>query len=211
MSHGALSAEAHETVAIALNSIGARANTGEGGEDPGSLPQRAQLVDQAGRLGPLRRHARVPRVRRRAPDQDRPGLEARRGRPAPGAQGHGRDRPPAAHAARRGADLAAAASRHLLDRGPRAARLRPAAGEPARRDLREARLVGGRRAGRRRMRQGARRRRPYRRCRRRHRREPALVDQERRRSLGDRAGRGAADARRARVCGVACGCGSTAA
>jgi glutamate synthase domain-containing protein 2/glutamate synthase domain-containing protein 1/glutamate synthase domain-containing protein 3 len=34
MSHGALSAEAHETVAIALNSIGASANTGEGGEDP---------------------------------------------------------------------------------------------------------------------------------------------------------------------------------
>jgi glutamate synthase (ferredoxin) len=34
MSHGALSAEAHETVAIALNSIGARANTGEGGEHP---------------------------------------------------------------------------------------------------------------------------------------------------------------------------------
>ncbi len=34
MSHGALSAEAHETVAIALNRLGARANTGEGGEDP---------------------------------------------------------------------------------------------------------------------------------------------------------------------------------
>ncbi|HEV8250013.1 MAG TPA: glutamate synthase large subunit, partial [Gaiellaceae bacterium] len=34
MSHGALSAEAHETVAIALASLGARANTGEGGEDP---------------------------------------------------------------------------------------------------------------------------------------------------------------------------------
>jgi glutamate synthase domain-containing protein 2/glutamate synthase domain-containing protein 1/glutamate synthase domain-containing protein 3 len=34
MSHGAISAEAHETVAIALNSIGARANTGEGGESP---------------------------------------------------------------------------------------------------------------------------------------------------------------------------------
>jgi glutamate synthase (ferredoxin) len=33
MSHGSLSAEAHETVAIALRSIGARANTGEGGED----------------------------------------------------------------------------------------------------------------------------------------------------------------------------------
>jgi glutamate synthase domain-containing protein 2/glutamate synthase domain-containing protein 1/glutamate synthase domain-containing protein 3 len=34
MSHGSLSAEAHETVAIALNRLGARANTGEGGEDP---------------------------------------------------------------------------------------------------------------------------------------------------------------------------------
>jgi glutamate synthase domain-containing protein 2/glutamate synthase domain-containing protein 1/glutamate synthase domain-containing protein 3 len=34
MSHGALSAEAHETVAMALNMIGARANTGEGGESP---------------------------------------------------------------------------------------------------------------------------------------------------------------------------------
>jgi glutamate synthase (ferredoxin) len=34
MSHGALSAEAHETVAIALNRLGGKANSGEGGEDP---------------------------------------------------------------------------------------------------------------------------------------------------------------------------------
>ena len=34
MSHGALSAEAHQTVAIALNRLGGRANSGEGGEDP---------------------------------------------------------------------------------------------------------------------------------------------------------------------------------
>ncbi|MER3409666.1 MAG: glutamate synthase large subunit [Thermoleophilia bacterium] len=34
MSHGALSAEAHETVAIAFNRLGARANSGEGGEGP---------------------------------------------------------------------------------------------------------------------------------------------------------------------------------
>ena len=33
MSHGSLSAEAHETVAIALNRLGARSNSGEGGED----------------------------------------------------------------------------------------------------------------------------------------------------------------------------------
>jgi glutamate synthase domain-containing protein 2/glutamate synthase domain-containing protein 1/glutamate synthase domain-containing protein 3 len=34
MSHGALSAEAHETLAKALNMIGGAANSGEGGEDP---------------------------------------------------------------------------------------------------------------------------------------------------------------------------------
>jgi glutamate synthase domain-containing protein 2/glutamate synthase domain-containing protein 1/glutamate synthase domain-containing protein 3 len=34
MSHGALSAEAHETIAVAMNRIGARSNCGEGGEDP---------------------------------------------------------------------------------------------------------------------------------------------------------------------------------
>jgi glutamate synthase (ferredoxin) len=34
MSHGALSAEAHETIATAFNNLGARSNCGEGGEDP---------------------------------------------------------------------------------------------------------------------------------------------------------------------------------
>jgi glutamate synthase domain-containing protein 2/glutamate synthase domain-containing protein 1/glutamate synthase domain-containing protein 3 len=33
MSHGALSAEAHETIAIAFNRLGGRSNSGEGGED----------------------------------------------------------------------------------------------------------------------------------------------------------------------------------
>ena len=54
--------------------------TGElrrGRRGPGPLPRRAQLPDQAGRVGPLRGHARVRRVRRRAADQDRAGLEAR--------------------------------------------------------------------------------------------------------------------------------------
>ena len=49
-------------------------------------PRRA---DQAGRLGPVRRHRHVPRPRRPARDQDLPGLEARRGRPAARSQGHG--------------------------------------------------------------------------------------------------------------------------
>lgn len=34
MSHGALSAEAHETMAVAMNRIGSHSNSGEGGEDP---------------------------------------------------------------------------------------------------------------------------------------------------------------------------------
>ncbi len=34
MSYGSISREAHETLAIAMNRIGGRSNTGEGGEDP---------------------------------------------------------------------------------------------------------------------------------------------------------------------------------
>ncbi len=34
MSHGAISSEAHETMAVAMNRLGAFSNTGEGGEDP---------------------------------------------------------------------------------------------------------------------------------------------------------------------------------
>ncbi|HUT88119.1 MAG TPA: glutamate synthase large subunit [Thermoguttaceae bacterium] len=34
MSHGSISKEAHETLAVAMNRLGAMANTGEGGEDP---------------------------------------------------------------------------------------------------------------------------------------------------------------------------------
>ncbi len=41
MSHGALSAEAHEVVAIAFNRLGARSNSGEGGEDASRRTPRA--------------------------------------------------------------------------------------------------------------------------------------------------------------------------
>ena len=37
MSYGSISQEAHETLAIAMNRIGGKSNTGEGGEDPGAL------------------------------------------------------------------------------------------------------------------------------------------------------------------------------
>jgi len=41
MSFGSISKEAHETIAIALNRIGGRSNTGEGGEDPSRFKREA--------------------------------------------------------------------------------------------------------------------------------------------------------------------------
>ena len=92
MSYGSISAEAHETLAIAMNRIGAKSNTGEGGEDPERFVPHGQrrleaVVDQAGRVRALRRDERVPRQLRRHPDQDRPGRQARRGRAAARPQG----------------------------------------------------------------------------------------------------------------------------
>jgi glutamate synthase (NADPH/NADH) large chain len=42
MSFGSISREAHTTLAIAMNRIGGKSNTGEGGEDPGSLQAAAE-------------------------------------------------------------------------------------------------------------------------------------------------------------------------
>ncbi len=54
MSYGSISAEAHETLAIAMNRIGAKSNTGEGGEDPARFADdRRSAVKQvaSGRFG----------------------------------------------------------------------------------------------------------------------------------------------------------------
>jgi glutamate synthase (NADPH) large chain len=55
MSYGSISKEAHETLAIAMNSIGAKSNTGEGGEDVDRLldPHRRSAIKQvaSGRFG----------------------------------------------------------------------------------------------------------------------------------------------------------------
>jgi glutamate synthase (NADPH/NADH) large chain len=55
MSYGSISAEAHETLAIAMNQIGGKSNTGEGGEDKDRLydPQRRSAIKQvaSGRFG----------------------------------------------------------------------------------------------------------------------------------------------------------------
>ncbi|NYJ07804.1 glutamate synthase large subunit [Petropleomorpha daqingensis] len=59
MSYGSISQEAHETLAIAMNRLGARSNTGEGGEDPdrfvpdpnGDLRRSAIKQVASGRFG----------------------------------------------------------------------------------------------------------------------------------------------------------------
>jgi glutamate synthase (ferredoxin) len=54
MSHGALSAEAHEAIAVAFNNLGARSNCGEGGEDPARFrTERNSKIKQiaSGRFG----------------------------------------------------------------------------------------------------------------------------------------------------------------
>ena len=83
------------------------------------------LGDQAGGLGPLRRDDGIPRQLRHDADQDGAGRQARRRRPAARAQGRQDHRQGAPLDARRRPDLAAAAPRHLFDRGPGAAHLRP--------------------------------------------------------------------------------------
>ena len=59
MSYGSISAEAHETLAIAMNRLGGKSNTGEGGEDPerfvpppnGDLRRSAVKQVASGRFG----------------------------------------------------------------------------------------------------------------------------------------------------------------
>ncbi len=45
MSYGSISSEAHETLAIAMNRIGGKSNTGEGGEDPARFTWTNELGD----------------------------------------------------------------------------------------------------------------------------------------------------------------------
>jgi glutamate synthase (NADPH/NADH) large chain len=69
MSYGSISQEAHETLAIAMNRIGGKSNTGEGGEDPARFTPARQwrfeeFGHQAGGVGTLRRHQRISDQRR---------------------------------------------------------------------------------------------------------------------------------------------------
>ena len=199
MSFGSISQEAHETLAIAMNRIGGKSNTGEGGEDPIRFIPLAErrleaLGDQAGRERPVRRHDQLSDERRRAADQDRAGREARRRRRTARPQGRRIHRRHSAFDAGRRPDQPAAAPRHLFDRRHRAADSRLEERQSERADQREARRRDRRGHGRHRRDEGARRSPRDRRRHRRHRCVAADVDQARRRAMGARHRRNAPDA-----------------
>ena len=85
MSYGSISKEAHETLAIAMNRIGGRSNTGEGGEDPARYTLDAQwrfekFRHQAGCERSFRRDQSLPRQRPGTANQNGAGRETRRRR-----------------------------------------------------------------------------------------------------------------------------------
>ena len=106
MSFGAISKEAHEALALAMNSLGSRSNTGEGGEDSVRFTETVdgislnsktkQIASEAGRR---RAAARIQGGRNHSPYQ-------------------------ALHTGNL-AHLPSSAPRHIFHRGPRPAHLRP--------------------------------------------------------------------------------------
>jgi glutamate synthase domain-containing protein 2 len=83
MSFGSIPRGAYDA-GDAMNRIGGKSNTGEGGEESDRLPaaaadrvQTRAFGDQADRIGPLRRDNGISRQCRHAPDQGRAGGQAR--------------------------------------------------------------------------------------------------------------------------------------
>ena len=115
MSYGSISAEAHETLAIAMNRLGGRSNTGEGGEDPerftpdanGDLRRSAIKQVASGRFGvtvstwstPTTSRSRSPRGPSRGRVASCRATRSTRGLPAPGSRrpGVGLISPPPHH------------------------------------------------------------------------------------------------------------------
>ena len=52
MSYGSISGEAHTDLAIAMNNIGGKSNTGEGGEDPVRLARPREARPRSSRSPP---------------------------------------------------------------------------------------------------------------------------------------------------------------
>ena len=130
MSYGSISKEAHETLAIAMNRLGGKSNTGEGGEDPeryktlpnGDSKNSAIKQVASGRFGVTSHYLT---------NAEELQIKVAQGaKPGEGGQLPGNKVYPWIAKVRhshpgRGADLAAAPPRHLLDRGSGPADPRP--------------------------------------------------------------------------------------
>ncbi len=149
MSHGSLSAEAHETLAEAMNLIGGKSNCGEGGEaeyrfhtrglPKGDKNSRIKQI-ASGRFGVTPQYCAYA---------DELQIKVAQGsKPGEGGQlpGHKVSDEIALlrHTQPNVTLISPTAPRHLLHRGSGPAHLRPEAGEPLRRGLGEARGRGGR-------------------------------------------------------------------
>ena len=197
MSLGALSPEAHEALAIAMNRIGGKSNSGEGGEDPNRFKVRPNgdnansAIKQiaSGRFGVTAAYlASAKEIEIKMAQGAKPGeggqlpghkvsaIIARLRHTVPGVM---LISPPPHHDIYSIEDLAQLIH-DLKEVNPRA------------KITREARRRGGRRHRRRRRGEGARRYRPHLRARWRHGRFAALLDQERRHAVGTRRRRSAA-------------------
>jgi glutamate synthase (ferredoxin) len=129
MSYGSISQEAHETLAIAMNRLGAKSNTGEGGEDPARYsPGRPTAIRAGARSSrwrrPLRRDERIPRQRSDLQIKMAQGAKPGEGWAAARPQGVSMGGQGRAMRLPASASISRAAPRHLLDRGSRAADLR---------------------------------------------------------------------------------------
>jgi glutamate synthase (NADPH/NADH) large chain len=132
MSYGSISQEAHETLAIAMNRLGGKSNTGEGGEDPERLlrPAARSAIKQvaSGRFGVTSEYLT---------NADDIQIKMAQGaKPGEGGQLPGHKVYPWVAKTRhstpgRRPDQPAAAPRHLLDRGPGPAHPRPQERQPA--------------------------------------------------------------------------------
>ena len=190
MSYGSISQEAHEALAIAMNRIGGKSNTGEGGEDParyeplanGDSKNSAIKQVASGRFGVTSDYlVNADELQIKMAQGAKPG----EGGQLPGPQGLPVDRQgPPLHARAWGSSARRRTTTSTPSRTwPQLIHDLKNANRDAR-DQREAGGRGGRGHDRRRRRQGARRRDPHLRPRRRHGRLAAHLDQARRHPLG---------------------------
>ncbi len=131
MSYGSISMEAHSTLAVAMNSIGAKSNTGEGGEDAERLfdPERRSSIKQvaSGRFGVTSEYlVNSDDIQIKMAQGAKPG----EGGQLPGFKIYPWIAKTRGTTHRRGAHQPPAPPRHLFDRGPGAADPRPQERQP---------------------------------------------------------------------------------